>query len=403
MHRNEVVIIGAGIAGLSAAREFEKRGIDYVLLEKSNQPGGRIRTISKDGFLLDAGFQVLHPNYPEVRNSGVWESLQFSSFLSGAFFSKEKNLTWYGNPFLDFSGFVSSGFSSPFPFKEYPAALRIFIEAINSDEDFQQLPVTETTMDYLRRNGFGSKTIEQFFKPFFGGVFLDLQLKAGSNYFRWLLKKFMQGKPGLPLGGMQSLPFGLVSKLPANREILFHTEVKGIEGDKLFCINGRQFEARYFLDTSGMQNFRTSFRSTRNIYLAGPQEKKLPAALILNGNPEGSVMHFCFPSAVQPSYAPPDFSLCSVTLKNPDQEPEFDAIRKELQLLYPTLNWQRWHWLESFYVKKALPEHQSGGKRLFREEGNVFFAGDIESYPSINGAMRSGREAAEMISQKLRA
>lgn len=402
MQNAEVVIVGAGVAGLAAARQFENAGFDYILLEKSGIPGGRIRTILKDGFTLDAGFQVLHPNYPEVRSSGIWESLHFAPFLSGAYLSKEKSLTWYGNPFLDFGGFIRSGFSSPFPLKEYSSALRIFWAAINSGEDFQQFPAYGTTMQYLKKRGFSEKTIRQFFVPFFGGVFLDQELSAGSSYFLWILKKFMQGKPGLPLGGMQSLPLGMAAQLPANRRILFHTEVKGLEDGKVFCTNGKQVQARYILDTSGPRTSLTSFRATQNIYLAGPETKNLPPALILNGNQEGNILHFCFPSAVQPSYAPPGFSLCSVTVRNAELRISDSELRKELHLLYPRLNWQDWNHLETFYIQNAIPEHRAGPRPLFREQGKIIFAGDAESYPSINGAMRSGREAAEFISKKLR-
>lgn len=399
MNQAEVIIIGAGISGLAAALKLEEKGISWILLEKSDRPGGRIRTVQKDGFTLDAGFQVLHPNYPEVRKSGVWDSLQFSSFRSGAFISREKNLTWFGNPFLEVSEFLKSGFALPFSFQEYPAAIRMFLRAIQTDEDFLRMQDQETTMEYLRHSGFREQTIREFFVPFFGGVFLDPELRAGKSYFHWLLKKFMQGRPGLPLGGMQSLPLGLAARLPANSRFFLNTEVKSFGPDGVFCSDGRKFNSTYILETSGMHLQRRPYRATRNIYLSGPAGG-LPPALILNGNREGSIMHFCFPSSVQPAYAPEGFALCSITLRNPEEEPDFLALRKELQLLFPVQDWSRWSFLESFYIKKALPVNQPGFSPLFRREGNIFIAGDGESYPSINGAMRSGREAAEAIIQE---
>ena len=54
----DVLIVGAGIAGLCCARHLQERGFECVVLEASDAPGGRVRTDIIDGFLLDRGFQV---------------------------------------------------------------------------------------------------------------------------------------------------------------------------------------------------------------------------------------------------------------------------------------------------------------------------------------------------------
>ena len=55
----DVVIVGAGLAGLVAARVLEQNGIAPLLLEASDGVGGRVRSDIVDGFILDRGFQVL--------------------------------------------------------------------------------------------------------------------------------------------------------------------------------------------------------------------------------------------------------------------------------------------------------------------------------------------------------
>ena len=58
MHKVDVVIIGAGLAGLACARKLQSAGIEVVVLESSEKPGGRIQSDKVDGFILDHGFQI---------------------------------------------------------------------------------------------------------------------------------------------------------------------------------------------------------------------------------------------------------------------------------------------------------------------------------------------------------
>lgn len=53
-----MVVVGAGLAGLNAARTLRKAGLSPVILEASDGVGGRVRTDVVDGFLLDRGFQI---------------------------------------------------------------------------------------------------------------------------------------------------------------------------------------------------------------------------------------------------------------------------------------------------------------------------------------------------------
>ena len=51
-----VAIIGAGLAGLNAARMLHGAGIDFHLFEARDRPGGRIPTVDKTGALAEDGF-----------------------------------------------------------------------------------------------------------------------------------------------------------------------------------------------------------------------------------------------------------------------------------------------------------------------------------------------------------
>jgi len=82
--RSEVVVVGAGLAGLSAARLLGELGHEVVILEASDGIGGRVRTDVVDGFLLDRGFQVLLTAYPELKSQFDTDQLDLRTFDPGA-------------------------------------------------------------------------------------------------------------------------------------------------------------------------------------------------------------------------------------------------------------------------------------------------------------------------------
>lgn len=62
----DIVIIGAGPAGLSAAIAAERDGKDVVLLEAENTPGGLTRSFEQDGYTFDCSGHLLHLRDPEA-------------------------------------------------------------------------------------------------------------------------------------------------------------------------------------------------------------------------------------------------------------------------------------------------------------------------------------------------
>src|SRR5687768_12957757 len=98
MSQKPVVIIGAGIAGLTCAFYLQQRQIPYILLEAGEDVGGRLWTDKVDGFLLDKGFQVFLTSYPEARQVLDYDSLQLKAFRSGALISQNTRFIKLLNP-----------------------------------------------------------------------------------------------------------------------------------------------------------------------------------------------------------------------------------------------------------------------------------------------------------------
>ena len=80
----QVVIVGGGLAGLACARELWLNKVPFRLFEAADQVGGRVRTDVEEGFLLDRGFQVLLPAYPEAQRVLDYDALDLRRFYPGA-------------------------------------------------------------------------------------------------------------------------------------------------------------------------------------------------------------------------------------------------------------------------------------------------------------------------------
>lgn len=65
----QVGIVGAGLAGLSASRALKGEGIEHLVFEREETPGGLARSFEVDGFHFDCSGHLLHLRDPELRTS----------------------------------------------------------------------------------------------------------------------------------------------------------------------------------------------------------------------------------------------------------------------------------------------------------------------------------------------
>src|ERR1700683_215075 len=63
MANKKVIVVGAGMAGLAAAYRLRQAGADVTVLESSDRVGGRVRTNSRDGYLIERGAQLITSTY----------------------------------------------------------------------------------------------------------------------------------------------------------------------------------------------------------------------------------------------------------------------------------------------------------------------------------------------------
>ncbi len=176
-----VVIVGAGMAGLCCALRLQEKGIPCVVLEASDAPGGRIRTDKVDGFLLDRGFQVLLTAYPEARRLLNYKTLGLGTFAPGALVRMNGKFHRISDPFRQ-PWTIPATLLAPLGSlkdKLRIARLRRHVLSGSTDEIFQR-PET-SALDALLNFGFSDRMIGSFFRPFFGGIFLETDLATSSR------------------------------------------------------------------------------------------------------------------------------------------------------------------------------------------------------------------------------
>ena len=163
MSSPEVVIVGAGIAGLTAGKILSQKGKEVLLIEKSDQVGGRVRTDHHEGFLLDHGFQVLLTAYPELTDHVNIESLDLKKFDSGAVIFKNGCFSKIGDPFQNPSSVFSTTFTKCLNTQDKLRLLKLRKELIKNNHPSLERDNDEKIVTNLIRLGFSQKAINGFF------------------------------------------------------------------------------------------------------------------------------------------------------------------------------------------------------------------------------------------------
>lgn len=226
----DVIIIGAGLAGLTAASVLKASGKSVLIIEAADAVGGRVRTDEVNGFLLDRGFQVLLTAYPEAKRFLDYKTLELCKFNPGALILNEKGISKIGDPVRQPGTLLSTLFSTAGTLSDKLRMLRLKLRLSGKSLTAIFSERETTTIDYLKKNGFSERILNQFFRPFMTGIFLEDQLSTSSRMFEFVFKMFSEGSAAIPARGMGMIPLQLAKNLSAD-EIIFNEKADTIESN----------------------------------------------------------------------------------------------------------------------------------------------------------------------------
>ena len=215
MPERDVVVVGAGLAGLCCARRLAEAGVDVLVLEASDGVGGRVRTDTVDGFLLDRGFQVLLAAYPEARRVLDYSALELRPFYPGALVHTGGRFHKVADPWRHPFDAVGALFSPVGTIADRARIVSLRHHVTAGTWDCLAERPERTTLEALRRAGLSNAIIDRFFRPFIGGVLVGRELGSSSRMFEFVFRAFALGDICLPARGMGAIPDQLHAALPA--------------------------------------------------------------------------------------------------------------------------------------------------------------------------------------------
>jgi protoporphyrinogen oxidase len=408
----DVVVVGAGLAGLAAALELTGRGADVAVLEAGERVGGRVATDRRDGYRLDRGFQVLNTAYPEMARVVDLGALDLRPFARALTLYADGRDWVLADPRRDPLALPRLLRAPIGPMSAKTALARHALEVsfMSAEGILHRHDVPAAR--HWRSRGLADETVERLLRPFYAGLTLDPDATTSGRFVDLMLRRFVRGQAAGPADGMDTLPRALAARLPEGT-VRLGTPVRRVGADRVATDEGtvRARAVVVATDAAAAAGLlpglpEPAWRGVTTWYHA-TDAAALPGtgARLLVDADESPVDNSIVISAAAPGYAPAGRALVATSTAHRDGSPHGGAaeasVRGRLADLYRAPA-REWDLVATYDIPHALPA-MTAPHPFTRPPlaGDVYVCGDHRDTSSLQGALHSGRRVARVVAAAL--
>ncbi|MFB7100582.1 NAD(P)/FAD-dependent oxidoreductase [Streptomyces hydrogenans] len=407
----DVVVVGAGLAGLTAARRLTGAGLSVAVLEAEPHPGGRHATAVTDGFRLDRVGRLLTLSAEELRALPGLDGVVPRPFAPGVLIHSDGRYARWGapHPRARRGAFTVARALASAP--RHPAAsldqarLGASLVRLAATPTQRLLARPERTAREALSGRLPARTVQTVLRPLLAALLADPDLAVSSRRADLALRAFARGRVSVPEGGSGALPERLAATLPPGT-LRTGVRVTRVSAARVVTAEHGTVGCRAVLLATGARSAAEllpglrvpAYHPVTVLHHTAPAAPTADPALLLESDPGGPVAHTAVMSAVDPTRAPDGRPLITSTVLGTPPDDTERRVRKHLAALYGTST-DEWELLALHHTRDAVlatpPAHDPC--RSVRLLAGLYVCGDHRAAGTLRSTLASGERAARAV------